>query len=112
MRANVHFGAFCVLRRNAHSCMVLPIPKPYGDDEMTRQNNGGPAFPLVIEEEGCITQYHHGMSLRDWLAGQAVAGLLAGQYRDTSRHNLAEVPAEACRIADAMLEMLDAGAAK
>ena len=38
-------------------------------------NNGGSAFPLYLpQDEGDI---HHGMSLRDWFAGQAVAGLLA-----------------------------------
>jgi hypothetical protein len=44
-----------------------------------------------------------GMTLRDWFAGQALAGLLAGQYAATSHYNLSEVPDEAYRIADAML---------
>lgn len=47
------------------------------------------------------------MTLRDWLAGQALTGLLAGNYRHSSQHNLSEVPSEAFRIADAMLVARD-----
>ena len=32
------------------------------------QNDGGPAFPTVAGQ----TVYSHGMTLRDWFAGQAV----------------------------------------
>ena len=42
---------------------------------MSKANDGGPAFPALypIEDEtGRL-----GMSLRDWFAGQALAGLLA-----------------------------------
>jgi hypothetical protein len=43
---------------------------------MTTKNDGGPAFP----PHGGETLYHRisdGMSLRDWFAGQALAGLVA-----------------------------------
>lgn len=33
--------------------------------------NGGPAFPTPM------MQQHYGMSLRDWFAGQALAGICA-----------------------------------
>ena len=40
--------------------------------KMTK-NNGAPAFPVTAGQ----TVYSHGMMLRDWFAGQALAGLLA-----------------------------------
>ncbi len=48
---------------------------------MSGLNDGGPAFPYVQMSEatgqpinGC---FNSGMTLRDWFAGQALAGLLA-----------------------------------
>ncbi len=52
-------------------------------------NDGGPAFPVQIDTVAHYTESsgevggiatvvkHSGMSLRDWFAGQALAGLLA-----------------------------------
>jgi hypothetical protein len=60
-----------------------------------------PAFPSGALWEG--EQRHGGMTLRDWFAGQALAGLLGGQYGHSGDYNLSEVPEEAFRIADAML---------
>lgn len=42
-------------------------------------NDGGPAFPRASgpAQEGVNAQAHYGMTLRDWFAGQALAGLLA-----------------------------------
>lgn len=103
---------------------------------MTKRDDGGPAFPLVIEEEGCIAQFHKGMTMRayaainlrvpdsglPWLddmirqrqrddfAGQALAGLCA----DPSNHELYadkhEAAANAYLIADAMLAARKGGA--
>ena len=93
---------------------------------MTDTHDGGPAFPLVIEEEGCIPQVHKGMSLRQyaaiklrvpdsgtgWLddmirdarrmdyAGQALAGILANPSRLDSIDN---TTGGAYTIADAMI---------
>ena len=36
-------------------------------------NNGGPAFPVTLDHRGCVGAY--GMNLRDWFAGQALAGM-------------------------------------
>lgn len=46
---------------------------------MSTNNDGGPAFPL---QHGMATK---GMSLRDWFAGQALAGMLAsvGAHEDS-----------------------------
>lgn len=47
---------------------------------MKEINDGGPAFPvpMVPWEGGFINVECTGMSLRDWFAGQALQGILAG----------------------------------
>lgn len=40
---------------------------------MTQQDNGGPAFPTTAGQ----VVYSHGMTLRDWFAGQALSGMLS-----------------------------------
>lgn len=70
---------------------------------MSEKDDGGQAFPRA---EGEITRGHDGMSLRDWLAGKAMSGLLFAipescKGRDVEEHLLAEAAYE---IADAMLE--------
>ena len=42
---------------------------------MTQPNDGGPAFPCDASMKQYPTQ--EGMSLRDWFAGQALAGIMA-----------------------------------
>ena len=43
----------------------------------TQPNDGGPAFPRADD----VANSNAGMSLRDWFAGQALAGILAkGDY--------------------------------
>lgn len=52
---------------------------------MTEMNDGGPAFPgerIIFDAPNRPTKEIgripvHGMSLRDWFAGQALAGLIA-----------------------------------
>ena len=41
---------------------------------MTQPNDGGPAFPRSGSD---YVNAQEGMSLRDWFAGQALAGLMA-----------------------------------
>lgn len=71
--------------------------------------DGGPAFPC----EGWIDSndpsvknpiHHHGMSLRDWFAGQAVSGAVA--YANFHESDEAKTAAEyAYRVADSMLKI-------
>ena len=56
------------------------------------QNDGGPAFPGPYGSDG--------MSLRDWFAGQALAGLLSQEGVEASPETDA---AWAYKVADAML---------
>lgn len=58
-------------------------------------NNGGPAFPVELR-----ASHAEGMSLRDWFAGQALAGLLAASDAD---HPTWAITDYAYRVADAML---------
>jgi len=65
------------------------------------ENNGGPAFPnasLDINEG--LSALDGGMSLRDYFAGQALAGLTSDHTLDMSAKAFAE---SSYRFADAML---------
>lgn len=72
---------------------------------MDQTNNGGPAFPHLDLYAGAgnsqptPTQYN-GMSLRDYFAGQALAGLLACYKTAGSKREFA---IDAYMQADAML---------
>ena len=63
---------------------------------MSKPNDGGPAIPCT-DAKGFTSE---GMSLRDYFAGQALAGMLADETKQGSRGNYAE---DAYDIADAML---------
>lgn len=69
---------------------------------MSKIDNGGPAFPTVA---GQIV-YSNGMTLRDWFAGQALAGACATWCENAGRmvNPDAAVAGWAYEIADAMLE--------
>jgi hypothetical protein len=67
-------------------------------------NDGGPVFPNSHDARAC-----YGMSLRDYFAGQALAGMGA-QIRKT--WGPLEVPHECYAMADLMLEKRKAGEAK
>lgn len=63
---------------------------------------GGPALP-IIHPDGRGVQYW-GLSIRDYFATCAMQGLLSGFYSGTTSANCLEVPEEAYRIADGMIE--------
>ena len=65
--------------------------------DMTKPYDGGPAFPTAAGQ----TVYSHGMMLRDWFAGQALAGLMADPDMNADPKPVAKV---CYHYADAMLE--------
>jgi len=75
---------------------------------MAEPNDGGPAFPKPLDPYPSDGVGYEGMSLRDWFAGQALAGWLAS-YGDTPKHPATvdgkgdAVAANSYALADAML---------
>lgn len=65
-------------------------------------NDGGPAFPLAASTmpNGEHQWHEYGMSLRDWFAGQALAGMLSNPECITGRPAVA---VHAYGYADAMI---------
>lgn len=88
---------------------------------MAEREDGGPAFPLFIQGELCDpdckcghceesgSDWHEGMSLRDFFAGLAMQGELASKAHpqfDINQVIDLEKVAEACyEMADAMLRV-------
>ena len=63
---------------------------------MGDKDNGGPAFPTVAGN----MVYSNGMTLRDWFAGHALAGICATDTADT----VEKYAKCAYMLADAMIE--------
>jgi hypothetical protein len=70
---------------------------------MSPINDGGFAFPMpdVLHVNGMVQHGFNGMTLREYYAGQALAGLIADQSRDGSADDRARY---AYAYADAMLK--------
>jgi len=72
---------------------------------MSERKDGRAAFPIIEQfgtEQVCT---HHGMSLRDWYAGQAICGILAGVIGNPGIHMDTNRDVKtAFEIADAMIE--------
>lgn len=62
------------------------------------KESGGPAFPVIIPGRG--GNGWQGMTLRDWFAGQALAGMLGDPERRGSAKDFSHYAYE---MADAML---------
>ena len=82
---------------------------------MPDKKDGGAAFPRPPVEMGNGDRGHDwwymqdGMSLRDWLAGQALQGALASMSDGMAKEVTPELIAFACyKMADAMLVARDA----
>ena len=77
---------------------------------MNKINDGGPAFPADMQRRDPLTNEWsdlppQGMSLREWLAGMALQGLLACSDVQGSANDLAK---GAVAYADALLDELEA----
>lgn len=68
---------------------------------MSAKNDGGPAFPVPDLHPGAMQVGSNGMSLRDWFAGQALAGMLSSEFRPDGNQPKADWAYE---LADAMLK--------
>lgn len=85
-----------------------------------RPNTGGPAFPRpasidptsgTLPDGDVLIPAEHGMSVRDWFAGQALAGLLAfskGGDQVTEQYSTADAADHAYAFADAMIARREA----
>ena len=75
---------------------------------MSDKPNGGSAFPNLVEtlKTGDIIRFQHGMTLRDWFAGQAIVAAAVQGFDDTAtvEQNARVAASWAYCIADAMLE--------
>jgi len=78
---------------------------------MTTINDGGPAFPVPDSHHanGQVQYGANGMTLRDWFAGQALAGLLASPRGPVDGGAITDswVAENAYIVADAMLRARD-----
>lgn len=72
---------------------------------MTNKENGGSAFPNLVEtlQTGDIIRFQPGMTLRDWFAGQAISGVCS-PAPDGWSLSPQDHAAWAYQIADAMME--------
>lgn len=72
-------------------------------------NDGGPAFPLSVKSDPAVIS--HGMTLRDYFAGQALVGICsAGRHVEYGPETQGNVTSrEAYCLADAMLKERDRG---
>ena len=74
-------------------------------------HNGGPALPgPSFTQAGHPNGHSMGMSLRDWFAGHALAGFMAGYYAnpEAGGYGLSDMADIAYAQADAMLAARDA----
>jgi hypothetical protein len=74
---------------------------------MSKIDDGGPAYPVSIGTQHDQYMAANGMSIRDWFAGQALAGLAqtysAASFRDKWELHYTDVATHAYDFADAML---------
>ena len=73
---------------------------------MSEKNDGGPAFPLQVEDRDQHEGSQYGMSLRDYFAGQVIGSLVHACAADTRKEGMSyeeHIARNAYEIADAML---------
>ena len=76
-------------------------------EEVSEIDDGNPAFPIMTGH----TVYNQGMKLRDWFAGQAVSGILAGYWANPELSGLPDetLAQQAYKAADAMIVARNGG---
>ena len=72
---------------------------------MQQPNDGGPAFPRAGSD---YVKAQEGMTLRDWLVGQALAGLCANDF-SLEEHTKGQRAVFAVQQADEALKLLQEG---
>jgi hypothetical protein len=73
--------------------------------------NGGPAFPFQCQGLTTAPDIYHGMTLRDWFAGQALQGLCAnpgGPFQRNEASGWSIVNCTINSVAELAAEMADA----
>lgn len=73
------------------------------EEAMTTKTDGGPAFPLPVNNEQCrarVESGYGGISIRDYFAAKAMQGICSANPKATYE----EISAFAYRMADAMLK--------
>ena len=63
-------------------------------------DDGGPAFPCYHEDTGEIAE---GMSLRTWLAGQALAAIIGNDEVERESSSRSAIARDALEYADALI---------
>lgn len=73
---------------------------------LATKDDGGPAFPPQHQAPYAAGGFQQGMSLRDWLAGQAVGEMIAAERAQPSDESYSpeRIAKWSYEIADAMLE--------
>jgi hypothetical protein len=69
---------------------------------MSAPNDGGPAFPLAGSNDYSY-EPNDGMTLRDWLAGQALAHIPALLAANDRNKSVEQIASWSYQVADAML---------
>ena len=69
------------------------------------KNTDRSAFPVDSPKDPCMVK-NPGMTLREYYAGQALAGILACSYQPANEELMAK---KAVRLADALIAELDGG---
>jgi hypothetical protein len=73
------------------------------EEEMSEQDDGGPAFPFVETDLVCGTRFDPGMSLRDYFAAKAMQAMLSLEDVHLN-YGESELAKWSYQQADAMLE--------
>lgn len=75
---------------------------------MNTKPTGGPAFPgseeVTYENGTRVLEHHSGMSLRDYFAGVALAGMMNAPMGKYLHRDTATMVLDAYKVADQMIE--------